>query len=561
MKNSIPALILLMLTTAAAYLGSVNPTALLAELDQAAPSTPCTLAGGETAKEDKPPAPLLTKADELSVVLGRPTAGSICMSVLAAKNTTAVVEYGLKAGAFDKKLDAKALKAGIPVEIEISGLNPNSRYFYRVQVNGEKAGESRTAAEGTFHTQRPPGAAFTFALQGDSHPERVGKMFHPDLYLRTLSNVRADQPDFYVTMGDDFSIDRLIQRETLTRENVESVYASQRPFLGVVGSSAPLFLVNGNHEHGERARLDGTPDNASVLAANARLKFFPLPAPDPFYTGDNEKVEHIGLLRDYYAWTWGDALFVVIDPYWHSLIEVDPMAEGKGGGGGKKKGEGKGKQQGGEAPESEDKDGEEDAADHEHFYQSLEQQAEEKPKGGKGKRDMWGITLGEAQYQWLVKTLTESKARFKFVFSHHVLGTGRGGIENADKYEWGGKNTKGEDEWAARRPNWELPIHKLFVKAGVTIFFQGHDHTYAKQELDGVIYQSCPNPADDTFTAFNKDAYRSGTVLPNSGHLRITVSAESVKVDYVLAFLPAHETDGRKNQALGHSYTVASRQK
>ena len=36
--------------------------------------------------------------------------------------------------------------------------------------------------------------------------------------------------------------------------------------------------------------------------------------------------------------------------------------------------------------------------------------------------DHWHQTLGKDQYQWLAKTLTESKAQFKFVFIHHLVG-------------------------------------------------------------------------------------------------------------------------------------------
>jgi hypothetical protein len=64
-------------------------------------------------------------------------------------------------------------------------------------------------SEYSFHTQRSPGSTFTFALQGDSHPERYGKMYDPDLYVLTMNNVSRDQPDFYLTLGDDFSIDRV----------------------------------------------------------------------------------------------------------------------------------------------------------------------------------------------------------------------------------------------------------------------------------------------------------------------------------------------------------------
>ena len=46
--------------------------------------------------------------------------------------------------------------------------------------------------------------------------------------------------------------------------------------------------------------------------------------------------------------------------------------------------------------------------------------------------------------------------------------------------------------------------------------------------------------------AYNEDRYQSGLKLPNSGHLRVTVSPENVKVDYVRCFLPKDETAQQK---------------
>jgi hypothetical protein len=226
-------------------------------------------------------------------------------------------------------------------------------------------------------------------------------------------------------------------------------------------------------------------------------------------------VEHIGLLRDYYAWTWGDAFFVVIDPYWHSPIPVDNPVEVRGAGQDAKRGRGR-------------------------------------------QRDFWAITLGDAQYRWFSKTLTDSQARWKFVFCHHVLGTGRGGIEMASLYEWGGKGERGVSTFADERPGWELPIHQLMVKTGVTIFFQGHDHLFAKQELDGVIYQSCPNPADSTYQAFNRDAYRSGVILPNSGHLRVSVCPATVRVEYVRSYRPEDATAEHPDGEVAFAYEVTA---
>ena len=42
----------------------------------------------------------------------------------------------------------------------------------------------------------------------------------------------------------------------------------------------------------------------------------------------------------------------------------------------------------------------------------------------KTKRDLWNVTLGETQYQWFKQTLETSRAKYKFVFAHHVNGAG-----------------------------------------------------------------------------------------------------------------------------------------
>lgn len=446
-------------------------------------------------------------------ILGRPTDRSVALSVLAPTGVEAYAEFGVATGKYTGKTPIGKASAASPLVLELRGLKANTRYVYRLRSRMPGTAAFAAGAAHSFWTQRKAGATFTFSLQGDSHPERAGKMFDAGLYLRTMATVAKEHPDFYVMLGDDFSIDPLIARGALSREAVDQVYVDQRRYVGVVGSSSPLFLVNGNHEQAARTLLDGTPDSPAVLAGTARTRYYPLPALDAFYSGDAEKVPFVGLPRDYYAWTWGDALFVVIDPYWHSPVQVDSGPGAKGG----------------------------------------------KDPDGKKNRDMWGITIGDAQYQWLRKTLEQSKATYKFVFAHHVMGTGRGGVEEAGLYEWGGNDPAGATTFAAKRPTWELPIHRLMAKTGVTIFFQGHDHLFARQELDGVVYQETPNPADPTYTAFNRDAYRSGTVLPDSGHLRVTVSPANVRVDYVRSYLAKDETATRRNGAVAFSYTVKPR--
>jgi hypothetical protein len=285
-------------------------------------------------------------------------------------------------------------------------------------------------------------------------------------------------------------------------------YLEQRQkYLGAMANATSLFLVNGNHEQARAANLGGVFNNSAVWAADGRLKYYPLPAPGDFYSGDVEKmVSQNGyptiaagdaLLRDYFAFTWGDALFVTIDPYWHSP----------------------------HCPETSLYDGD-----------------------GK-KKDVWASTLGDAQFAWLKQTLESSKAKYKFVFAHHVNGTGRGGVASIPNGEWGGD--KGFD---TKRPTWGKSVHQLFVDTKVTIFFQAHDHMFARETVDGVVYQEVPNPGDNAYFAFNCDAYAPASMnwrgpagygkydvaesvrLPNTGFLDVTVSPAGVNVAYVRTY-------------------------
>jgi hypothetical protein len=404
-------------------------------------------------------------------IAGRPTDTSVTVNVVPAVPMTIFYEYGTASGMYTNKTAPQTAQANTPLETLIDHLQPDTRYYYRINYNSMKG------TERTFVTQRPAGSTFTFDIQGDSHPERTKNQFDPNLYTKTLLSAASDMPDFYLTMGDDFSVDTL---KEINPQTVAQLYINQRQWLGLVG--APVFLVNGNHEQASLANLNGTAENVAVWAQTARNMYYQQPAPDAFYTGDPEPVEHIGLLRDYYAFTWGDALFVVIDPYWHSPQTVDNQ-----------------------------------------FGADRDQ---------KKNRDLWNVTLGETQYQWFKRTLESSDAKYKFVFTHHVLGTGRGGIELASGYEWGDAA-----HLAAHRPGWDKTIHQIMVDNHVTIFFQGHDHIFARQELDGVIYQTLPEPANPNYSWENAEAYKSGDKFPNSGHVRVTVSSDGVTVDYIRSYL------------------------
>lgn len=444
-----------------------------------------------------------------TIVLGRPTNRSIAANLLAPSALSVYLEVGPQPGAYSAQSDTVTLAANTPQAVTLTGLAANARHYYRIRFRTPTATTYDASPEYSFMTQRVPGSTFNFGVQGDSHPERANTQFNAAFYTRTMNTVTADNPDFYLTSGDDFSVDTINQANprAVTQPQVVERYNIQRPYLGIVGRTAPVFLVNGNHEQAARYLLDGTPNNVAVWAQNARNLYYAQPAPDDFYAGNAESIEHIGLLRNYYAWEWGDALFVTVDPYWGSPVVVDND-----------------------------------------FY------------GGPKTANQWDITHGRAQYDWLKTTLERSRAKYKFVFAHHVMGTGRGGIDGALRYEWGGQNNNGTPGFAQNRAGWALPIHQLFVANKVTIFFQGHDHIWVRQQLDGVTYQALGSPANPNYSLFNSDAYATGERFPDSGYTRVTVAPTGVKVEYVRTYLPADERPGteRVNGTVAFSYTVGT---
>jgi len=465
--------------------------------------------------------------DGENIILGRPTDASIVVHVLAKEGTEISVKYGETSGRLSRITSSTVISAENAGAVTITELAPNRRYYYRVIYMD--ADGNRTGDEHSFRTQRSKGTTFNFGVQGDSHPERLGRMYHPDLYARTMQLVADAQPDLYFMLGDDSNLSPLVSdffqgdRSMLTQKFVDNNYINQRRFLGLMAHSTALLPVNGNHELGYRSLL-GTPlHDVAIFAGKARNRYLPVPTPDDFYSGNPEPVPGIGLLGDYFAFEWGDALFISLDPYWHST-RVTERVSGAGFG------------MGNIPPRSEVVVA----------YNALTQST----------GNLWDATIGDAQYEWLKSTLEESDAEHKFVFTHHILGTGRGGIERATRYEWGGYTDDGEWEFNTQRPNWELPIHQLMVENGVTIFFQAHDHIFAHQQLDGIVYQSVPNPADDTYTARNRNAYLSGGVLDNSGYLNVTVSPENVQVDYIRSYLAEDEVGTRRHGDVNYSYTV-----
>jgi uncharacterized protein (TIGR03437 family) len=434
-------------------------------------------------------------------LLSRVTNTSVTVNVEVDKDIDIYFEYGAVSGTYTGKTDTRRVVAGAPVEMLIDKLQANTRYYYRSQYREAGATAFTARPEHSFQTQRPRGSTFTFAIQFDPHMDENSDS---DVYKLTLANQLADKPDFLIDLGDNMMNDKLTQKSW---ETVLGRHRLLRSYYDLVCHSVPLFLVLGNHEGEWGSMWKGTEEDLPIWSTKLRKQYFPNPVPDGFFTGSTAQEKYVGLRQNYYAFEWGDALFVVLDPYWY--VAVKPEASGD-----------------------------------------------------------WSLTLGRTQYDWLKKTLESSTATFRFVFAHNLVGGKdmdgkmRGGVEVAKYLEWGGYNLDNTWGFDAARPGWPMPIHQLLVANNVTAFFHGHDHIYARQELDGILYQEGPQPSARNAAVGNRSDvynYKAGTVLDGVGYVRVRVSPTEVKTEFVRTWLPAGETGGRKNAEVADSKTIAAR--
>lgn len=395
--------------------------------------------------------------------LGRPTDRSISISTAFKRETQYYYQYGTTIDNLNKKTMVKTASPGTVQAETITFLQSGTKYYYQLcQKNNEKE-KYNLSKVFSFHTQCPPGSEYTFLVEADPH---LDENSDGNIYESILSGMLKQEADFIIDLGDSSMAEKLASnQEEIVERNI-----LLRSCWDNIAHSIPFFMIMGNHD-GEVGWNNKGTNPIADLAASSRRTYFPNPTSDTFYFGLNDTT---------YAWEWGDALFIALDPF--SFTDKKPQFAN------------------------------------------------------------WQWTLGKEQYDWLKNTLEQSNAKYKFVFIHHLVGGvdefARGGAEAASLFEWGGNDLKGIYSFDKMRSGWEMPIHQVLKENGVDIVFHGHDHFYAREELDGIIYQLVPQPSSKEKKQNNtvlaeEYGYKDGIFLSSPGFLRITVRPDFAKIDYL----------------------------
>ena len=456
-------------------------------------------------------------------MLGRPEATQISVSCVPNSAATIRYQYSTTTGGPYTNSSSVAATAGAPAVVTITGLTANTKYYYRMQYSTDGGSNWVSRSEKSFWTQRAQGSTFTFDITTDSHINiQLGNQAN---WTSTLNGVAADNPDFLIDLGDTVAMDNGSSSVAIGDITAsEQRYKDTLPALISSAGSAAFFSTPGNHEQQEAwhltaSNVSGNPANSlPVMAKNAEKKFFLNPVNDSFYSGDSSTYSYLSgdqLKQDYYAWTWGDALFVVISPYWTTTTK--PYTTSTGGG--------------------------------------------EGDTTGSGNR--WDWTLGLTQFNWLQSVLSGSSAKYKFVFSHQIVGGnsassmvdyGHGGVDSATLVEWGGNDVGGSPyTWATNRSGWgSQPIRQMMEANNVSAFFHGHDHQYAYETYNDMVYTSVPSGSfTGSFNMYTTGGNGGNTIYADStqgaGHLKVTVGPAQTTVDFI-----------RYNASTAaHSYTIA----
>jgi 3',5'-cyclic AMP phosphodiesterase CpdA len=291
-------------------------------------------------------------------------------------------------------LGAPSALAADVAQWQVTGLAPGRTYTYEIRMSNVGAdGSEQTLYSGSAVTMREPGSSFTFAVLTDSHiqprnPVPVGTTVGTDFYgfdestlLAVASDIASARPDFLVHLGDMLDFHLFGFNEPPPSSSWSRLaYLNYRRLLGHASGNAAHYAVVGNWEGESGCNLPAQIQQSS----SQRMLYIPGPRPDTYAQGGSPN-------QDYYAFTWGDALFVVLNvmtytPTCH-LLSYDP-----------------------------------------------------------GLPDDW--TLGDAQRAWLEQTLAGATSKWRFLFIHHPVG-GAAGDSTESAYGRGGGQAAlvGEQSW------------------------------------------------------------------------------------------------------------------
>jgi phosphodiesterase/alkaline phosphatase D-like protein len=188
------------------------------------------------------------------------------------------------------------------LEWSVDSLKPGTRYRYSIRLAGS-AGSESIVARGAFITQRAGEESFTAALITDPHTGTFAES-SPQVKVMddVIRNAGRDNPDFAIALGDNVAWVSSRDQPQQSKDGAERAYEMYRRHIGPLVHSCPHFSLLGNWD-GETGKF---PQASIDLVRAVRHRFLPNPDNATYPQGGSAS-------QDYYAFTWGPALFVVLN--------------------------------------------------------------------------------------------------------------------------------------------------------------------------------------------------------------------------------------------------------
>lgn len=404
-----------------------------------------------------PPPPLF-----LPPFLARPTEKSIFISALNGNQPSkAIIEVREENTIeWERRGTELSVSAYDFLNWDIANLSAATRYEYRVLIKRASDDDYTPTANGSFITQRKASTSYKAVLITDPHTGTFAETSEPVQTLdKVIQNTSREKAEFVLALGDNVAWPGSREYPQTAPQGAVSAYAMYRKHIGPLTLNCPHFGIIGNWA-GESGKF---PEKSIKLVSDVRRKFLPNPGHLTYPQGGSER-------EDFYAFSWGDVLYVMLNIQTHSK----PSKPGE--------------------------------------LESL-------------MADVTGIedwTIGDRQMKWLETTLKNATERFRFVCMHHPAGGNAGDSANT-LYGRGGARAWNTGE--------QRTIHDLMKKYKVQIFFYGHDHVFVDDVVDGIHYTlpgSCGAP-----WKFTKAETGYERFWPDSGHARLEVTPEKATVTFI----------------------------
>jgi phosphodiesterase/alkaline phosphatase D-like protein len=398
----------------------------------------------------------------LPPLLSRPTETSIRVTALNHRQPAeAAIELRKEgAGRWQRQPSVLKLSSHEMLDWNLTGLSAATRYEYRILMKQGADGASQPVASGRFRTQRKRPASYTAVLITDPHTGSFREGSEPVLTLdRVVQNASKAKAEFVLDLGDNVAWPGSREYGQKSPDGAVEAYARYRRQLGPLSMNSPHFAVIGNWS-GESGKF---PERSIEMMAAVRRAFLPGPNHQTYPQGGSQR-------EDYYAFSWGDALYVILNIQTYS------------------------------APS----------------------RPNELPSLRQDVNHITEWTLGEKQMTWFEMTLRKATERFRFVCMHHPAGGNAGDRENT-LYGRGGARAWNTGEQAR--------IHALMKKHHVQIFFYGHDHVFVDDVVDGIHYAlpgSCGAPWKFTGEETGYERF-----WPDSGHAQLDVTPKQATVSFI----------------------------